>query len=303
VSGAGGLANRISFSQCDFGVTLGGGIRLRSVQGVLIDQPGFGNIYTQGTPSHAIGNSMIYVGQYSGAAVSRDVTVIGHVRENSGTITFGSYADIEVDAATVNTVIINPGHTGSGTGLIINLNGSAGAQVISPQPDVTISNPAADTIVTGNGAVTVGTATYKNAAAPVTYKPAAPSATSSATRVMMGLGSTCTYTPTGSGLVLVEIQASPYASTAAVYLLINALYGTGAAPANAAAETGTGIGNGPFTTRPPSTGSTVPSQFAVSAVLSLTPGTAYWFDLSLGTSNVADAANLETITVTLVELR
>src|SRR5579859_252468 len=158
VAGSGGLADRITFAECDFGNTLGGGIRCRSVQGLLIEQPGFGNIYTQGTPSHSIGNSMIYVGQYSGAAASQSPVIIGYLRESSGTMTFGTFSDIEVDAATTNATIIAPDGTGASTNpaVKINLNGSAGAQVVNAQSNVAISNPAGDTIVTGNGTIQLG---------------------------------------------------------------------------------------------------------------------------------------------------
>jgi hypothetical protein len=301
VAGTGGLADRITFSQCDFGVCLGGGIRLRSVQGVLIDQPGFGNMYNQGTPSHSIGNSLIYIGQYSGAAISKDVTVTGYVRENSGTITFGSYSDIEVDAATTGTTIITPGHTGTGTGLIINLNGSAGAQVISPQPDVTISNPAADTIVTGNGTVTVGTRMFPPAP-PAGFLSAAPTGTTSVTLVMMGLGGTFAYTPAGSGNVLVTVTGQLYMTTAVVYAVLGCRYGTGTAPVNGAAVTGTRFGSSADTNvRAPVVGSTTPAGFAFTALLALTPATAHWFDLALATSNAADQANVVNISMTFAE--
>ena len=154
VAGTGGLADRVSFINCDFGQTLGGGIRLRSVQGALIEQPGFGNIFTQF--STAIGNSMIYVGQFAGAAVSQSPVITGYVRENSGTLTWSTFSDIEMQSTTTSPVLINPAHTGTGTGLIVNLNSCPSAQIIGYQSDQTLSNPAADTILIGQGAIKVG---------------------------------------------------------------------------------------------------------------------------------------------------
>jgi hypothetical protein len=304
VAGAGGLADRITFMSCDFAQTLGGAIRCRSVQGLEIHQAGTGNIYNQA--GSQIGNSMIFIGQYSGAAVSQGPIVSGYTRENSGTQTWGTFSDIEFDGATTQPTVIGPVGTGAATNpaIKINVNSCTSAAIINAPSNVSVGSPTTDTIIIGNGAVSIGgTALAKTPAAAATFTPAAPTGTTSLTRVMMGLGSTCKYTPASTGKVLVMITANPYVLTGAVFLLISALFGTGTAPANAAAETGTAIGANPANTRPASTGTNVPSMFAVSVVLTgLTAGTQYWFDLSLATSNAADQANLENVCMSFAEL-
>lgn len=158
VAGAGGLADAITFISPDFGACLGGGIRLRSVQGAVIQQPKFGNMFNQGTPSHSLGNSMIFIGQYPGAAAAQSPVITGFVIENSGTLTLGTFSHIECDAATANLTVIGPDSTGAATNpaVKINLNGAAGAVVIGGQANVNVANQAADTTVIGNGTPRIG---------------------------------------------------------------------------------------------------------------------------------------------------
>ena len=138
------------------------------------------------------------------------------------------------------------------------------------------------------------------AAAPVTVKPAAPAATASLTLVMMGLGATCAYTPSVSGVVLVAVTGYLQVATAVASLQVGCRYGTGTAPVNGAAVTGTRFGAlGDPQLRPAAVG--VPTAFAFTEVLSLVAGTAYWFDLALLTGNAADAASVTNISMTFAE--
>lgn len=137
-------------------------------------------------------------------------------------------------------------------------------------------------------------------------KPTAPAATTSVTLVMMGLGTNATgtpavITPTGTGLVQVTITAQVTTATAAVSLTYGGRFGTGAAPANGTAVTGTRFGSaGDPTTTPNGISVRVPISFT--DIVTLTPGIAAWFDLALATSNAADAASVNNVSVTLVEL-
>jgi parallel beta-helix repeat protein len=140
-------------------------------------------------------------------------------------------------------------------------------------------------------------------AAPAAFRPANPASTVSATAVMMGLGSTCAFTPRGSGRVLVNVTAYASSTTAAAGINCGGRYGTGTAPANGVAATGTQFGSASDAgARPSGTGSNAGTAFAFTDILTLTPGTAYWLDLALLTTNVADAASLTNISMTLVEL-
>lgn len=134
----------------------------------------------------------------------------------------------------------------------------------------------------------------------VSFAPANPATITSTTPVMLGLGTTCVFTPISSGLTVVWVSGFCSTATAAVAVTLNGKYGTGAAPANAAAASGTTfgpVGNIALT------GSAVnlPLGFSFNAVLSLTPGSTYWFDLTCGTANASDAAAVVNVTMSLFE--
>lgn len=133
---------------------------------------------------------------------------------------------------------------------------------------------------------------------PFSSKPAAPTATSSTTLVMGGLGATFSITPKSSGLVSVSIVGQMWTTTAGVQCAVAGRFGTGTAPANGAAASGTAWGsNGTFIVTPPSTAAGVP--FAFEDIVTLTPGTTYWFDLAYSTT--ADTSQPRFICFTAAE--
>jgi hypothetical protein len=132
--------------------------------------------------------------------------------------------------------------------------------------------------------------------------PANPTATAAtAAVVMMGVGSTCTLTPGSSGQVSVEMDGYVATNTAAVQLTVGVRYGTGTAPINGAAVTGTRFGsNADIVTKAPGVG-----QFqyvGFTQILALTPATAYWFDFCLLTSVAADTAAVTSISYVAQEI-
>jgi len=143
-------------------------------------------------------------------------------------------------------------------------------------------------------------------AASLVTKPTAPASTVSATLVMMGLGTNATgtpavITPTGTGLVQVTVTADITTATGAAVITYGGRFGTGAAPVNGAAVTGTRFGAaGDPTTTPNAASVRIPIAFT--DIVTLTPGTAAWFDLALATANAADAASVNNVSITLVEL-
>lgn len=122
---------------------------------------------------------------------------------------------------------------------------------------------------------------------------ASPTGTTSATFVMMGLGSAWALTPKTYGNVRITIDGMVAQSTTADGVGLKLAYGTGTAPINGAALTCTVVGS--TLTWTALTGMlTVP--FAKDFVISgLTPGTAYWFDLQM------EAITGGTASVTAVE--
>lgn len=129
--------------------------------------------------------------------------------------------------------------------------------------------------------------------------PASPTNTSSASAVMMGLGSTCTITPTNSTRINVQFYGTVYNSTLGDGSQMQVRYGTGAAPANGAAATGTTLGPNQTAT------SALASQFAPITnggdITGLTPGTAYWLDVTLNTVT-GGTANLVNVGCTAHEI-
>lgn len=139
-------------------------------------------------------------------------------------------------------------------------------------------------------------------AAPAAFLPSDPGSTTSLnTPVMMGLGATCAYTPAGTGLVQVNITGLGATATAAVQFIIGPRFGTGTAPVNGAADTGTRFGtSGDQLIKVPSIGGK--TSFGFTAQVQLVTGTAYWFDLALATNTSGDAASVSNISMTITEL-
>lgn len=134
--------------------------------------------------------------------------------------------------------------------------------------------------------------------------PPNPGSTTSASLVMMGLGTAgpCAITPASTGNVQVTFTGGATTLTGIATGAVGARFGTGVAPANGAAVTGTrfsGVGDKQFK----STGVAITEDsFAFADLLTLAPGTSYWFDIALSSSNPADAAEVLNVSFTAVEI-
>lgn len=149
------------------------------------------------------------------------------------------------------------------------------------------------TVAAGN--VLYGSATnVVSAATPASTQasPANPTGTANTTGLMMGLAGA--ITPAVSGRILVTITGNGASDTINDGWKAQIRYGTGAAPANAAALTGTAVGTLATTTADLAANNK--NAFSVTAVVTgLTVSTAYWLDLSLaaitgGTATVTDVS-------------
>lgn len=126
-----------------------------------------------------------------------------------------------------------------------------------------------------------------------------PTAVAGTTNKMFGLGSTAFLTPHVTGKVRVAITAGAYYCTGGAYISQTQIaYGSGTAPANGAAASGTVIGS--VVQTPTGPGTTVASLEAL--ITGLTPGTQYWFDLAVVSNNAAASANAASVTVAAAEL-
>lgn len=126
--------------------------------------------------------------------------------------------------------------------------------------------------------------------------PSNPAATTSLTGVMMGLAGA--FTPAFSGRVLIFVTGTGANSTANDGLTVAGRYGTGTAPVNAAANTGTSFGNGQTIDSP---ANAARSPFALIGVITgLAVGTAHWVDVLL-TALTGGTASLTGLSVSVVE--
>lgn len=139
--------------------------------------------------------------------------------------------------------------------------------------------------------------------APFNGKVAAPAGTVSGSQVMMGCGSVCAYTPIGSGIIFITATMFAYNTTATQSDIVGPRYGTGTAPVNGAALTGTrwGCSTDPAI-RPAVVGSSETLPVAFTDVLSLTPGIPYWFDISLLSGSTSDELFITNVSMSIVEL-
>lgn len=162
---------------------------------------------------------------------------------------------------------------------------SAGASVSTGSNNTIIGNcPAqasgtASTVILCDGG---GVKAFQNNGATVQGSPANPTGTTSAVGVMMGLGGTCKITPSYSTRIKVEVLGNVSNSTISQTMTMKVAYGTGVAPANAAAASGTQIGNSNQVDS-----GTANFKYSIingGIITGLTAGTAYWFDVNLATS-------------------
>ncbi len=139
--------------------------------------------------------------------------------------------------------------------------------------------------------------TFISNAAPQTSQstPVDPTGTTSLTQVMMGLA--IAFTPNKSGKVFVSYTSMGANGTISDGLTYTAKYGTGTAPVNGAATTGTVIHTA-ISVDVAAAAERIPCNG--SGIITLTPGTAYWFDLSLA-AITAGTATLKNITFCIIE--
>lgn len=126
--------------------------------------------------------------------------------------------------------------------------------------------------------------------------PLTPTGTTSATAVMAGMGATCKITPGLTGRIRFVIEGRASNTVINNLITMQLLYGSGAAPANGAAASGTSPSSLALAVQ--SAVAQQPMAFSLSGqVTSLSVGTQYWFDLSQlqsggggGTANINSAA-------------
>jgi hypothetical protein len=137
-------------------------------------------------------------------------------------------------------------------------------------------------------------------AASASFAPANPTGVTGTTALMQGLGSTITYTPLKTGIIKITFTALASNNTAGDGFSATMAYGTGAAPANGAAATGTIVGR---TVTGISSAAGQPNSITIIARVSgLTVGTAIWVDIQLAANVASTTASLANIGCVIEEL-
>lgn len=199
-------------------------------------------------------------------------------------------------AATLATVNANVGSFGSATSCVAFTTNAKG---LITAASATTCTPAIAS-VTGLGtsvaavlAINVNTGggiTRLGAGAILQQSPADPTGTSSGTDVMMGLGTTCTLTPVQSTRVALNFQGQAQNAAAGGVASVQARFGTGTAPANAAAATGTTVGSKVHSLQ--SSANSAVMYRAGGVITGLTLGTAYWFDVAVSNISTGTTASV-----------
>jgi hypothetical protein len=115
-----------------------------------------------------------------------------------------------------------------------------------------------------------------------------PTSTTSTTDVMMGLGSTCHITPVNSTRIQVSFSGVLVNDHASGQVFAQIRFGTGTAPANGVAVTGTQVTPKVNILSAVANQGVTYSQTAI--ITGLTTGTAYWLDIALSSGNVGGSS-------------
>jgi hypothetical protein len=130
---------------------------------------------------------------------------------------------------------------------------------------------------------------------------ASPTATTSTTGVMMGLGTAAGffYTPKNTGNLSVWVAGTARTATASAAVLIFGKFGTGTAPANAAAPSGTTFGLSQTVSGTVALGA---GFMVMGRITGLALNTAVWIDLDISTASALDAASVVDVQCMILEL-
>ncbi len=220
-------------------------------------------------------------------------TIAGSVTGNAATVTTNANLTGVITSSGNATSIAS--QTGTGTKFVVDTSPTLVTPVIGAATGTSLN-------LSGlTASRTVVTDASKNLAssAPNTSQtsPANPTGTTSGSPVMMGLA--IPFTPNFSGVVQVTI-AGQMANSLTGGVGGGISYGTGTAPINGAAATGTAVG-AQFGYNPSVAATTI--SFSVTAIVTVTVGVAIWIDLTLYRATAAGTASIVNLGATIMEIK
>lgn len=148
-----------------------------------------------------------------------------------------------------------------------------------------------------------GTVRILDPTGPALYQatPADPTGTTDTTGKMMGLAGSITPITTGRLLIIISGNLTNSTAAAGDGAKAQIRYGTGSAPANAAALTGTTVGNQVSSVLERATASDLQAFTCQAIVTGLTIGTAYWIDIALA-AIVGGTGQAKNLSVSVAEI-
>jgi hypothetical protein len=224
---------------------------------------------------------LLYVVDFRGAANATDTITIQ--RSGSDTVN-GSTSAIAVNAQYgwsvwmsdgVSRWTYQQGGSGGGSGTVTSVGATGSGGITVSGSPITTSG----TLTLGCSAATTAAQGCVQLGATLQAAPTAPGGFTTTTPKMAGLGSTCAITPVSTGRIEFVFVISAFNSTAGQAANFEMYYGTGTAPANNAAVTGTAItGKNHYVYS--STANAIETFADIGIITGLTLNTAYWFDVA-----------------------
>jgi hypothetical protein len=241
-----------------------------------------------GGANYTATNGDAFVFLKESATVTREISRTPRVAL-TGDVTGSGVQSFAATLATVNSNVGTYGSATQASQVTVNAKGlvtAAGNVTVTPAVGSITGLGTGVATALGNGADAAGGVVRKGAR--INSRPSNPASTSSATLTMAGLA--VSFTPTSSGSAIIIITGDMANSAASAGVTVQLRYGTGVAPSNGAAVTGTALTNVTTSNHP----ANAQAPFSlVYYVTGLTPSTAYWLDIAQatvggGTANVYD---------------